>query len=143
MPKDCKFGNGLDEKLRDRFVTGINDPRMTKNLITVAEDKLDLKKAVEVAQALELANEHSNTLQKENPSPASASVDVLHPPQVAITIQSPKVQDQGLIKLVPVPQPLTVTPPVIDHSKHVVIVVKNIHKVDAQPRESSVTVAVK
>ena len=54
--KDCKFGDGLDEKLRDRFVTGINDPRMTKNLMT-AEDKLD--QAVEVAQALELANEHS------------------------------------------------------------------------------------
>ena len=80
IAKDCKFGDGLDEKLRDRFVTGINDPRMTKNLMTVAEDKLDLKKAVEVAQALELANEHSKTLQKENPSPASASVDVLHPP---------------------------------------------------------------
>ena len=80
IAKDCKFGNGLDEKLRDRFVTGINDPRMTKNLMTVAEDKLDLKKAVEVAQALELAYEHSKALQKENPSPASASVDVLHPP---------------------------------------------------------------
>ena len=91
IAKDCKFGHGLDEKLRDRFETGINDPHMTKNLITVAEDKLDLKKAVEVAQALELANEHSKMLQKENPSSASASVDILHPPASRYHNSKPQV----------------------------------------------------
>ena len=116
---------------------------MTKNLMTVAEDKLDLKKAVEVAQALELANEHSKTLQKENPSPASANVDVLHPPASRYHNSKPQGARSKTYKTgTGTPTPHS-NPPVIDHNKHVVIVVKNTHRVDAQPRESSVTVAVK
>ncbi|XP_072023159.1 uncharacterized protein [Amphiura filiformis] len=55
IAQDCKFGDSLDDKLRDRFVTGLNDARITKNLMTIEEDKLDLKKAVDTAMAMELA----------------------------------------------------------------------------------------
>jgi hypothetical protein len=79
IAQDCKYGEGLAERLRDRFVDGINDPRMTKNLMTVPEDKLDLKKAVEVAQAMELAEEQSKLLQKESSSRANNNVDFVRP----------------------------------------------------------------
>ena len=59
---DCKFGDNLEERLKDRFVTGLNDPRITKNLMVIPEDKLDLQKALDTALALELADKQSMEL---------------------------------------------------------------------------------
>ena len=39
---------------------------MTKNVTIIAKDKLDLEKAVQVVQALELADEHSKNAEKES-----------------------------------------------------------------------------
>ena len=39
LAQDCKFGEALDTRLRDRFVTGINDTRMSKNLMMIPEDR--------------------------------------------------------------------------------------------------------
>ena len=50
----CNFGDKLDEMLRDRIVCGVNDNRIQRRLL--AEPDLTFKKALEVAQALELAD---------------------------------------------------------------------------------------
>ena len=47
----CDFGNSLEKMLRDRIVTGVNDPNIQRRLLT--ESNLTLKKATEIAQALE------------------------------------------------------------------------------------------
>lgn len=49
----CKFGDSLDEMLRDRIVCGVNDSRIQRRLL--AEPNLTFTKVLEVAQALELA----------------------------------------------------------------------------------------
>ena len=50
----CNFGDNLDEMLRDRIVCGVNDARIQRRLL--AETDLTFKKALEVAQAMELAD---------------------------------------------------------------------------------------
>ena len=49
----CGYDAGLEEMLRDRLVCGVNDPRIQKRLL--AETELTLKKAFELAQAIEMA----------------------------------------------------------------------------------------
>ena len=44
---------GYEEMLRDRLVCGVNDPQIQKRLL--AETELTLKKAFELAQAIEMA----------------------------------------------------------------------------------------
>ena len=62
---DCKFGDTLEEKLCDHFVTGINDPRMTKNLMMISEDKLDLQKATDTCIAMEMADKQAKELEQQ------------------------------------------------------------------------------
>lgn len=76
LAKDCKFGTTLNEMLRDRIVCGINDPRIQKNLLATAEDKLDLQKSIDLAQSMELAYEQSKVLQSQT---TSHNVDSLRP----------------------------------------------------------------
>ena len=56
-PKREDWENYVDrlERLKDKFVIGINDARMTKNLMVIPEENLDLQKALDTALALELA----------------------------------------------------------------------------------------
>ena len=57
----CDFGNSLEEMLRDRIVIGVNDPNIQRRLL--AEPNLTLKKATEIAQALETADRGAADLQ--------------------------------------------------------------------------------
>ena len=55
LSEHCNYGQALDEMLRDRVVCGIANARLQQCLL--AEPDLTLKKAVELAQAQEMANQ--------------------------------------------------------------------------------------
>ena len=61
----CEFGDTLDVMLRDKLVWGIADSRIRQRLL--AEDNLDFKKALDMAQAMELAAEDSKELSASAP----------------------------------------------------------------------------
>ena len=63
----CDFGNSLEEMLRDRIVIGVNDPNIQRRLL--AEPNLTLKKATEIAQALETADRGAADLQSAQAVP--------------------------------------------------------------------------
>ena len=56
LAADCKFGDSLDENLRDRLVCGINDLAIQRQLLN--ESNLDLKKAMQIATATEATGKH-------------------------------------------------------------------------------------
>ena len=56
IAKDCKYEQTLEEMLRDRLVCGINNDKIQKSLLAQGE-KLTYKKAIEVAQSVEIADE--------------------------------------------------------------------------------------
>ena len=60
LATNCKFGDFLNDALRDRFVCGLGNRATQKSLLF--EKDLSLKKAVEVAQAAEAAESHANKL---------------------------------------------------------------------------------
>ena len=49
----CNYGNKLDEHIRDRLVCGVKNNRIQRRLLS--EEKLTLKRAIEIAVGLELA----------------------------------------------------------------------------------------
>ena len=53
----CNFGESLDTMLRDRLVCGINDEAIQRRLLM--EATLTLKKALEVAQGMEIASQNA------------------------------------------------------------------------------------
>ena len=53
LSEHCYFGTMLEDMIRDRLVCGINDDNMQRCLL--AEANLTYKKAVELAQRLEMA----------------------------------------------------------------------------------------
>ena len=57
----CNFGTTLEDMLRDRLVCGINDEHTQRRLLS--EPTLTFKKALEVAQGLEMAAKNARTLQ--------------------------------------------------------------------------------
>ena len=57
----CEFGPSLDDMLRDRLVCGVGDQSIQKKLL--AEDNLTLKKAADIALAMETAAKNAATLQ--------------------------------------------------------------------------------
>ena len=59
----CNFGTTLDKMLRDRLVGGINDSRVRKRLLQ--EKDLNFKRALEIAQALEVAERDERKLEPE------------------------------------------------------------------------------
>ena len=54
IAKHCEFNDVLDDMLSDRFVGGVNEPKIQKRLL--AEPKLTLTSAFDLAQALETAS---------------------------------------------------------------------------------------
>ena len=56
----CGYDAALEEMLRDRLVCGVNDPRIQKRLLP--ETELTLKKAFELAQAIEMAEKDTRDL---------------------------------------------------------------------------------
>ena len=65
LSEHCNYGQTLDEMLRDRVVCGIADGRLQRRLL--AEPELTLKKAVELAQAQETADQGAQHLQQKQP----------------------------------------------------------------------------
>ena len=61
----CNFGTTLEKMLRDRLVGGINDSRVRKRLLQ--EKDLNFKRALEVAQALEVAERDERKLVEPEP----------------------------------------------------------------------------
>ena len=60
LAEHCVFGEQLDEQLRDRFITGINDERMLRRLLR--ESDLTLQDALEKCTAIEQAEKHTALL---------------------------------------------------------------------------------
>ena len=58
----CEFGATLDEMLRDRLVCGVQDIRIQRRLL--AELKLTLQQALDLALAIEAAEKDASELQK-------------------------------------------------------------------------------
>ena len=63
LAEHCNFGEYLNEALRDRFVCGLRAGSIQKRLL--AEDKLTLKKATEIATAMETAARDAVELQQQ------------------------------------------------------------------------------
>ena len=59
--KHCDFGEFLNDALRDQFVCGLCQQSAQKKLLT--EENLTFKRACEIAQAMELAEQNASQLQ--------------------------------------------------------------------------------
>ncbi|XP_058858757.1 uncharacterized protein K02A2.6-like [Acipenser ruthenus] len=57
----CEFGDTLNDRLRDRLVCGINDERIQRRLLS--ESTLDFRKALDIAQGMEIAAKNTSDLQ--------------------------------------------------------------------------------
>ena len=71
LSEHCKFEGMLDDMLRDRLVCGVRDMRIQRRLL--AEPDLKFKKAFELAQAVEIADQNAKDLQQ----PKANSVHVV------------------------------------------------------------------
>ena len=63
--ENCEFGTNLNELLRDRVVCGTSDTKIQRHLL--AEPKLTLKRALDLAIAIETSEKDALNLQKSNP----------------------------------------------------------------------------
>ena len=73
LSKLCEFGITLDEMLRDRLVCGVRDIRIQRRLL--AEPKLTLKRALDLALAIEAADKDDSEIQKADSQGGDASVN--------------------------------------------------------------------
>ncbi|UYV72132.1 K02A2.6-like [Cordylochernes scorpioides] len=64
MAEYCKFGSTLDEAIRDRQITGIEDDSIQRKLLGKG-DSLTLHKAIEIVLALEAAAQDAKDLQSQ------------------------------------------------------------------------------
>ena len=62
LTEHCEFGETLDEMLRDRCVCGVRDIRILRRLL--AEPKLTLKRALDLALAIEAADKDASEIQQ-------------------------------------------------------------------------------
>ena len=65
LSENCEFGSTLEEMLRDRLVCGTSDNRIQRRLL--AEPKLSLKRALDLAIAIETSEKDALKLQKSLP----------------------------------------------------------------------------
>ena len=63
LAKYCEFGDHLNEALRDRFVCGLKSEVTQKRLLS--ETNLTLNRAVEIAQSIEAAEQHTQHWKSE------------------------------------------------------------------------------
>ena len=66
LSEHCQFGTALNDTLRDRFVCGLNDETTQKKLLSM--EACDLKKAIDVARAMETATKDAAELQSSTSS---------------------------------------------------------------------------
>ena len=64
LSEHCDFREQLEEMLRDCLVCGVNDERKQRRLL--AESRLDFKKALELATAMEIADKNTRDIQQGN-----------------------------------------------------------------------------
>ncbi|XP_071963879.1 uncharacterized protein [Antedon mediterranea] len=79
LTKHCEFGAQLNDALRDRLVCGIRSGSIQKRLL--AEAKLTLAKALQMAVAMETATKDASLLQqqfKEEPQSTVNKINVKH-----------------------------------------------------------------
>ena len=62
LAEHCEFRTTWDEMLRDRIVCGVRDLRIQRRLL--AEPKLTLKRAIDLALAIEAADKDASEIQK-------------------------------------------------------------------------------
>ena len=60
----CEFSANLNEHLRNGLVCGLNNPAIIRKAELLAEANLDLRKAIDIAQATETAARDANELHK-------------------------------------------------------------------------------
>ena len=65
LSEHCRYGETLDEMLRDRIVCGIADCRLQRRLLV--EPDLTLKKTIELAQAQKTEDQGAQQLQQKQP----------------------------------------------------------------------------
>lgn len=75
LAKTCEFGGYRDEALRDRLVCGITSQKIRRKLLRVVD--LSLKKAVDIADGMELTEKEISEISSE-PKPVQ-KVDVHDP----------------------------------------------------------------
>ena len=68
LAEHCRYGKSLKKMLRDRIVCGITDNQLQKRLL-VEPDLTIIKKALELAQAQESADQVSQQLQQQQKYP--------------------------------------------------------------------------
>ena len=73
LSEHCEFGITLDEMLRDRLVCGVRDIRIQRRLL--AEPKLTLKRALDLALTIEAADKDASEIQKADGQGGDASVN--------------------------------------------------------------------
>ncbi|KAK2558990.1 hypothetical protein P5673_018618 [Acropora cervicornis] len=71
LSEHCNYGETLPEMLRDRLVCGINNEKMQRRLLV--EPDLTLKKAEEIALAMELASKHVVDIQSTDATPSKVN----------------------------------------------------------------------
>ena len=76
LAANCKFGQHLDEALRDRFVCGLNLESVQQKLLL--EKDLTMSKALELALSLSSADKTSLVMHASNPNPSDPVVQILH-----------------------------------------------------------------
>ena len=81
----CEFGDNLEKMLRDCMVCGINDSHMQWHLL--AESKLSLETALEIAQIVEATSQDTIVIQPQPPS----HVNVFLAEDVLIGIEMPSL----------------------------------------------------
>ena len=64
LSEHCDFRDQLEDMIRDRLVCGVNDERIQRRLL--AESRLDFKKALELATAMEIADKNTRDIQQGN-----------------------------------------------------------------------------
>ena len=67
LASSCNFGAFLSDALRDRFVCGLRSEAVQRNLI--AEEKLELAKAIDMAQKMETAEKNTKDLKETAANP--------------------------------------------------------------------------
>ena len=73
LSEHCEFGITLDEMLRDRLVCGVRDIRIQRRLL--AEPKLTLNWALDLALAIEAADKDASEIQRAEGQGGDASVN--------------------------------------------------------------------
>ncbi|XP_048590142.1 uncharacterized protein K02A2.6-like [Nematostella vectensis] len=74
MAEYCNFGGSLENMLRDRLVSGINNERIQRRLLS--EENLTFKKAYDIASSMETTAQHMADLQSAPSTLSSTSASV-------------------------------------------------------------------